>query len=190
MPCTASQLLERLARSLDTRAIPYMIIGGQAVLLYGEPRLTGDIDITVDLVPDQLSAVQAVASDVGLTALVDDPDAFARQTFVVPYGHTPTGLRVDFIFSFTPYEREAMQRVRVVAVGPARVRFASPEDVLVHKIFAGRPRDLEDARGILAKNPGVDIGYVRTWLRALSEVSAQPLEATFAALAREVGLIQ
>ncbi len=36
-----TQLLERLATALDLAEIPYMIIGGQAVLLYGEPRLTG-----------------------------------------------------------------------------------------------------------------------------------------------------
>jgi hypothetical protein len=33
-------LLVRLARALDSAGIPYMVIGGQAVLLYGEPRLT------------------------------------------------------------------------------------------------------------------------------------------------------
>lgn len=38
------ELLARLADLLDQKGIPYMIIGGQAVLLYGEPRLTRDID--------------------------------------------------------------------------------------------------------------------------------------------------
>jgi len=33
-------LLEKLARTFAAYAIPFMIIGGQAVLLYGEPRLT------------------------------------------------------------------------------------------------------------------------------------------------------
>jgi hypothetical protein len=42
-----TQLLERIAHGLDERQIPYMVIGGQAVLIYGEPRLTRDIDITV-----------------------------------------------------------------------------------------------------------------------------------------------
>ena len=37
-------LIARVARALDQRAIPFMIIGGQAVLLHGEPRLTLDID--------------------------------------------------------------------------------------------------------------------------------------------------
>lgn len=41
------ELIARIARSLDNEKVPYMIIGGQAVLLYGRPRLTRDIDITL-----------------------------------------------------------------------------------------------------------------------------------------------
>ena len=37
--------------------------------------------------------------------------------------------------------------------------------VIVHKIFAGRPRDLEDVHAIVIKNPGFGREYVRTWLR-------------------------
>lgn len=40
-------LLQQIARGLDSRGIPYMLIGGQAVLLYGEPRLTRDVDVTL-----------------------------------------------------------------------------------------------------------------------------------------------
>jgi len=38
------KFIKRTAQCLDRQKIPYMIIGGQAVLLYGRPRLTRDID--------------------------------------------------------------------------------------------------------------------------------------------------
>jgi hypothetical protein len=38
------RLLRKIASQLRKRDLPYMIIGGQAVLLYGTPRLTNDID--------------------------------------------------------------------------------------------------------------------------------------------------
>ncbi len=38
-------LIKRIAQYLDENKVPYMIIGGQAVLLYGTPRLTRDIDL-------------------------------------------------------------------------------------------------------------------------------------------------
>ncbi len=47
------QLLESIAQGLDARGLPYMVIGGQAVLLYGEPRLTRDIDITLGVGPER-----------------------------------------------------------------------------------------------------------------------------------------
>ncbi|MCS7312956.1 MAG: hypothetical protein NZ742_08610 [Acidobacteria bacterium] len=45
-----------------------------------------------------------------------------------------------------------MTRARRVTVGTARVRFAALEDVIIHTIIAGRPRDLEDVRTLLLKN--------------------------------------
>ena len=44
------------------------------------------------------------------------------------------------------------------------VRFASLEDVVIHKILAGRPRDIEDIESILLKNPGYDAPYIIKWL--------------------------
>ena len=55
-----------------------MIIGGQAVLIYGEPRLTKDIDVTVALGPDRLDDLRAVVSELGLRPLVD-PETFTRE---------------------------------------------------------------------------------------------------------------
>lgn len=55
-------------------------------------------------------------------------------------------------------------------MGQQRVSFASPEDVVILKIIAGRPRDLEDVRSILLKNPPMDSGYIRNWLKELYSV--------------------
>ena len=35
----------------------------------------------------------------------------------------------------------------------------------IYKIFAGRPRDLEDVRILALKNPAVDRAYVEKWLK-------------------------
>src|SRR5208283_335358 len=139
-----NQLLERSALGLDERQIPYMVIGGQAVLIYGEPRLTRDIDITLGVGPEHLADVLELAWASGWRVLVEKPDEFVQRTMVLPLDDPQSGIRIDLIFSFSPYEREAMDRVRRVSIGKSTVRFAAPEDVIVHKITAGRPRDLED----------------------------------------------
>lgn len=179
------RLLADLARALDAAVIPYMIIGGQAVLLYGEPRLTRDVDVTLGLAPDGLGAVLRAADEIGLTPLVEDPRSFVTETMVLPCASPDTRLRVDFIFSDSAYEREALQRARPVPLGGESVRFASLEDLLVHKIVAGRPRDIEDARGVLLKNPDADTAYVQRWLGAFSDALGQPFLETFETLHRE-----
>ncbi|WP_173050321.1 hypothetical protein [Nitrospira sp. KM1] len=64
-----TQLLERLATALDRAGIPYMIIGGQAVLLYGEPRLTRDIDVTLGIDVDRVSGLLALTTQLAFTPL-------------------------------------------------------------------------------------------------------------------------
>ncbi len=158
------ELMGSIARELDQAGIPYMIIGGQAVLLYGEPRLTRDIDITLGIGTDEFPRLLAIAASLGLKPLPEDIKSFVEKTMVLPLLDDATGIRVDFIFSFTPYERSAIERAARVELDGYPLSFASPEDVIIHKIFAQRPRDLEDVRTILLKNPGVDLDFIRTWL--------------------------
>ncbi len=161
-------LLNKIGHALDANRFPYMIIGGQAVLLYGEPRLTKDIDITLGASLDRLTEMTNLATEIGLTILVD-PEDFTRRTLVLPCQDQETGIRVDFIFSWSEYEQVALQRRRAVDLDGGLVHFASLEDVLIHKIIAGRPRDLEDVRLLLKKNPQYDEPYLLHWLHLLDE---------------------
>ena len=158
------KLLTKIAKVLDARNIPYMIIGGQAILLYGEPRLTRDIDITLGIKPDKLNLLLPVLDEVGLSTLIEDVSGFVKSTMVLPTKEPKSGIRVDFIFSFTPYERRAIKDAKKIKIGHTYVRFASLEDTIIHKIFAGRPRDMEDVKSILLKNPNIDVQYIKRWL--------------------------
>ncbi len=141
-----------------------MVIGGQAVLLYGEPRLTKDIDITLGLGIEGLDKIKAVTDSLSLKMLVQDPDDFVKKTMVLPVLDEPSGIRVDFIFSFSAYEKQAIDRVTKVNMDNVIVRYAALEDLVIHKIIANRPRDIEDVRVILLKNPEYDKVYIKKWL--------------------------
>lgn len=159
------QLLSQVGSSLRRHGLPYMVIGGQALLLHGEPRLTRDIDITLGVGPEHLTAVLAVLKDLSLQPLPEDVESFVRETMVLPAVDKTTGIRIDFIFSFTPYEQEAIKRAQKVALRNGKVNFAAAEDLVIHKIFAARARDIEDAKSVLLKNPHIDAGYIRRWLK-------------------------
>jgi hypothetical protein len=166
------RLLEKIALTLHAAGIPYMIIGGQAVLLYGEPRLTKDIDITLGAGLDRLPDVLAAALEIGLRTLVD-PETFTRQTMVLPCLDPGSGIRVDLIFSFTPYEQLAISRARAVLIGKTEVCFSSLEDLVIHKLIAGRARDLEDVKIILLKNPEAKLAYIRQWLAEFAAATGE-----------------
>ena len=166
------QLISRIAAELRRAEIPYMIIGGQAVLLHGLPRMTKDIDITLGVDTRDLGKVVKSVAAVGLEIIPDQFESFVEKTFVLPARHQESGIRVDFIFSFIPYERQAIDRAKPVLLKGEPVMFASVEEVIIHKCFAGRPRDLEDARSIIIKNPDFDRAYVRRWLKEL-EISPE-----------------
>lgn len=164
-------LLAGIASELRGRRIPFMLIGGQAVLLHGRPRLTDDIDVTLGTSPDRLPELAEVCRRLGLRQLPEDVEEFVRRTFVLPALHEDTRIRVDFIFSTTPYERQAIERAVEVDLRGEPVRFAAAEDLILHKLFAARPRDIEDAESVVRrKGPELDWEYLMRWARDFASV--------------------
>mgnify|MGYP002399222681 CR=1 FL=1 len=162
-----------------------MIIGGQAVLFYGEPRLTKDIDITLGLGVEKLPVIKDAARALGLRIDIEDAESFVKETLVLPTSDDK-GLRVDFLFSITPFERAAIERAREVKFDEVPVRFASLEDLIIHKMVAGRPRDIEDVRSILWKNPDYDRAYIQSWLSEFDEATGDDCRRRFDAVASEI----
>jgi predicted nucleotidyltransferase len=181
-------LLVKIAKALKEAVLPYMIIGGQAVLLYGTPRMTKDIDITLGVDIDCLEKAVEVIRRIDLEIIPEFFGDFVRKTYVLPTKDKTTGIRVDFIFSFTPYERQAIGRANHVLLQGTAVMFAAVEDVIVHKIFAGRPRDLEDVRSIIIKNPDLNREYTNKWLREFElSMESGGFTTQFDDLLKEVG---
>ena len=90
------------------------------------------------------------------------------------------------MFSHSEYERQAIERVRRVPIGNSQVRFASLEDLVIHKIIAGRPRDWEDVRGILLKNRTCQVEYIRHWLQEFDRSLGATYRAKFDDLSRNL----
>ncbi len=176
------KILSRVARLLKKASIPYMVIGGQAVLIYGEPRLTRDIDIALGIGVNELTRMKKILPAMGLKILVKKVEEFVARTMVLPTKDEESEIRVDFIFSFSPYERQAIERARDIKIRRTRVKFASLEDVVIHKVISGRPRDWEDIKSILIKNKTYDSNYISRWLkefdRSLNQHFLKPFKKT------------
>jgi predicted nucleotidyltransferase len=180
------RLLKKIAVQLKKASIPYMVIGGQAVLLYGEPRLTRDIDITMGIDVAGLDRVKRIISIIGLKSLVRKEKEFVERNMVLPAIDKRSGIRVDFIFSFSPYERQAIERAKDIKLGSSIVRFASLEDVVIHKVIAGRARDFDDIKSILLKNPKYDSGYIKKWLKQFDKSLGGNFLKVFRSIEKEI----
>lgn len=163
-----------------------MVIGGQAVLLYGEPRLTKDIDITLGIRPEKLSEIESLSKKLNFRVLVGNPKDFTEKTMVLPVEDEKTGISIDFIFSFSEYEKQAMKRANPIKMLNTHVNFASLEDIVIHKIIAGRPRDLEDVETILLKNPKNDEKYIKKWLNKFDNSMQKNFSKTFSRIKKNI----
>ena len=183
---TFQRLLSRIAQALERAGIPYMVIGAQAVLVHGRPRFTGDIDITLGVDVDQLSALKKITDGLSLRPLRPDFEQFAKQTNVFSVVENATKIKVDFIFSFSAYEQVAIERAKPIEVEQTRVYYASAEDTIIHKIVAGRPLDIEDAKSIINVQPLLDRSYILKWLKVYSDVLTRDLEKEYKELEKRV----
>lgn len=181
------RLLKKVSHQLRKDSIPYMVIGGQAVLLYGEPRLTRDIDITLGVGVRELNKLKETISSLGLKILVERDEEFVERNMVLPTLDEKSGIRVDFIFSFSPYERQAIERAKDIKLGRSLVRFASLEDVVIHKVIAGRARDLEDIKSILLKNQKYDSDYIEKWLKEFDKSLTEQFLKIFREIKEKIG---
>jgi predicted nucleotidyltransferase len=179
------KILEKLALHLDKKGIDYMIIGGQAALYYGEPRLTKDIDITLNAGIEKISEILKLVSELNFKILVESPEEFIKQTYVLPCIDESSGLRIDFIFSFSPYEKQAFKRAAKIQIGKAKVKYSSVEDLIIHKIIAGRPKDIEDIKAVINKNRKIDKKYILNWLEDFEILLSKPFCKVFEDLSKD-----
>lgn len=161
-----------VARALDQLGVPYMVIGGFAVTVWGEPRLTQDVDVTIEADAEDTALVGRLAElFVPRTA---EPTEFARRTRVLPV-ETAERVRVDLVFAGLPYERTAIRRAISIEVGGYPIRVCAPEDLIILKIVSPRPRDREDICGVVRRQRRhLDRGYLDPIVAELASALAQP----------------
>ena len=167
------QALIEIAQFLAARKVSYMVIGGIANVVWGIPRTTLDVDITIWVAEDQLEEFTSAVTQ-QFVSRVEDPTAFVRATRVLPLA-TKDGTRIDLIFGQLPYEDEAIRQAVHQTVQGVEVRVCRPEDLIIHKLVSERPKDHEDVRGILrCQAKGLDRSYLNARVTELAHALDRP----------------
>jgi hypothetical protein len=171
--------LKSVVGTLERLGLTYAIGGSVASSIYGDPRSTRDVDISVVLPLDDAYHFTTAFEQLGYYCPLDVVlDAFiAAQPFNII--DASSGFKADiFLVSWdapSQQEREIMQRRRR-QVYDDRTRgeaaLYSPEDVIVYKLkyyLMGQiSKHLRDIAGILAAQEGrLDLAYIDAWAQRI-----------------------
>ena len=182
---TLSAILQRIVAILDEASIPYMLTGSLAAAFYATPRATQDIDLVLEISPEQVGMLTAQLESAGLYVSSDAAQEAIRHEGQFNAIDPDTGWKVDFIvrksraFSIKEFGRRQSQNV--LGMG---LFLVSPEDLIIAKLEWARKGQselqLKDVQGIL-RNSESDLNrtYVEHWIGelGLTEIWKTALEA-------------
>ncbi len=159
---------------LEENHIEYMVVGSIASIVYGEPRMTKDMDLVIDILPTQLKEFEHLfpAEEFYCPPLeILSDELIRRGQFNLI--HHQSGLKIDFIFrKNTAHSQEEFSRKRRIELWPNfKAQIASPEDVIIKKLDYYREgesvKHLLDIKGILTQTE-MDLAYLEKWIRKLN----------------------
>lgn len=155
---------------LEAHGYDYAVIGGIAVTVWGIIRATRDVDLKV-LVPDidyaaVRAAIRAAFPEPGRPHAPDNPLIVSVNV---------AGIVVDFLLALPGYEEQIITRAVRCDLGNLQVWVCAPEDLVIQKAVAGRPKDWQDIEGVLIEQyDHLALDYVEDWLSQFAELLEQP----------------
>lgn len=160
-----------LQRQLDDEGWPNFFVGGLAVQIWGQPRLTNDLDLTIFTgLVDETEQVERLLTL--FTARFKTPQAameFSRTSRMLLLS-TENGTDIDMMFGGiadinTDYERSSIQSF----TPEISLRVCSAETLICMKTIAFRGQDQVDVENVIVKQRHLDWDYIDEYLKNASQ---------------------
>ena len=166
-------LFRRFAGPLDHLQIPYMATGAVAAIVYGEPRLTLDLDLVLQL--SVSDAPRFIAAFPAVEFYVPPAETIAAEAARPRHGHfnllhLESGLRADiYLASDDPLDRWGLANRRRETIGGEPVWMAPAEYVIIRKLEyhreGGSGKHLTDIQGMLRVRPDlIDLPLLKSFM--------------------------
>jgi hypothetical protein len=157
-------------RLLDDQGVRYLVIGGLAVIVVGEPRTTGDADVIAFLSVEEGEDLLRAARVVGFKADLRAERASLHETGTMTMRRGR--FHLDVLLASLPFEEEAYRRSKKRRMFSHNLRFPTPEDMILFKVLAGEPKDMLDAVGVARRHvKKLDRKYLEVTLRPLCDLA-------------------
>jgi hypothetical protein len=184
-------LLRHAIRELERQQIPHMVVGSFASMAHGEPRMTRDIDIVLDLRADQVAGLCSAFPAPAFYVSVPAAQEAVRRGGQFNVIHPASGNKIDFILARQDAwgKSQLARRQRVKLLPDLDGYVASPEDVILGKLWyyqeGGSEKHLRDIAGILQlggtqidtayiESLAAQLGVTEPWQAVLSRISRSP----------------
>lgn len=160
-----------VCESLD---LDYVIMGGLAVRVHGIPRPTYDVDFELSVTDQQISSFFAASDDLGYEVAAPYRSGWRDTVGGMPlvkmatYVAASKMIDVDVFINDTPFQRSIMNRRIQIPFESRELWFITPEDLILLKLLANRPRDIGDVADVLFIQSQLDENYMHHWAEQLA----------------------
>jgi predicted nucleotidyltransferase len=134
-------------QSLNDKDVRYLIVGGYAVAVHGYPRYTKDIDIWIELDPQNAEKVVHALHDFGFGSLGLTASDFLTPDQIIQIGYPPS--RIDLLTTVPGVLfKNCYPRRQLIDIDGLSVSFIDLEDLKRNKRASGRAQDLADLENL------------------------------------------
>ena len=157
------EILTLVCNFLNENRIEYVIVGGMAVLFYGNPRTTLDIDYVIQLSDKDIPALVKFLKDNGFFADEYDMQAALEEKSHCTVEDKETMFRLDIKGVYSEMDERALRNKKKTELDGTVIYIASPEDTIANKLLFSREQDFKDALGIYARqHDTLDMEYLKS----------------------------
>lgn len=154
--------LRRLAALLSQWSGGAAVVGGVGIVARVRPRFTADIDVVIAVEPSRVTELLALAGGHGWTHDPSELDELLEGGLARLRAADGPGVALDLMFVDSAFLESVVERATPVGIGDASIPVASVEDLLLMKLEAERPQDIDDILAIKDAHSGtLDIDYIR-----------------------------
>lgn len=165
-------LLVNISRIFDKLKLLYLVTGGMAVLVWGRPRFTADIDIVVEIESSHVESFVKALKNLGEAGYIDQDivDETVENGGEFNFIDGVTGIKVDFwVSSNENFDLSRFKRRCAKEILGQKIYFTSAEDLILSKLKWFREsrsnRHLEDAESVLKiSGKDLDFKYLKEWV--------------------------
>lgn len=148
------EILKTVVGYLDSNDIEYVLIGGIAVIVHGNPRTTVDLDMIVKLDEEDMEDLAGYLQKEGFFTDADDMRTAFKERTHFSAEEKDSLLRLDIKGIYEEKDRVTLKNRKEVEYDDITMYVASPEDTIANKLYYGSEQDIEDAEGIYVRQEG------------------------------------